>query len=38
MMTDSQCVPLAVKQTAANVHDSQPALELVDSILPIHQP
>ena len=30
-------MPLAVKQTGANVHDSQPAVELVDSIPPIRQ-
>jgi len=30
-------VPLAVKQTGANVHDSQPALEVVDAIPPIRQ-
>ena len=36
-MTDGQGVPLAVKQTGANVHDSQVALELVDAIPPIRQ-
>ena len=36
-MTDGQGVPLAVKQTPANVHDSQVALDLVDAIPPIRQ-
>jgi len=37
LVTDGQGAPLAVKQTGANVHDSEPALELVDSIPPIRQ-
>jgi len=36
LLTDGQGVPLAVQLTAANVHDSQVALDLVDSVEPIY--
>lgn len=36
-MTDSEGTPLAVEHTAANVHDSQVAVGLIDSIPAIRQ-
>ena len=38
LLTDAQGVPLAVELTAANVHDSQVAIDLVDSVQPIYSP
>jgi transposase len=38
VLTDGRGVPLAIQHTAANVHDSQMALPLVQSIPPIRQP
>lgn len=37
-MTDAQGVPLVVQTGPANVHDSQPALVLLDAIPPIQGP
>ena len=37
-MVDAAGVPLAVKHTAANVHDSMMLGEMVDSIEPIRRP
>ena len=37
-MTDGQGIPLAVRQTPANVHDSCMALVLADAIPPIRRP
>ena len=37
-MTDGEGVPLAVELTAANVHDSQVAIDLVESVEPIYSP
>ena len=31
-------IPLAIEHTGANVHDSQPAIPLIDSIPPIKRP
>lgn len=38
MLTDGQGIPLAIQHTAANVHDSQMALPLVDAVPAIKQP
>jgi transposase len=38
LVVDGAGVPLAVKHTAANVHDSQMLEELTDSVAPIRQP
>ncbi|CAA9455250.1 MAG: Mobile element protein [uncultured Rubrobacteraceae bacterium] len=38
LVVDGAGVPLAMKHTAANVHDSQMLEELMDSIAPIRQP
>jgi len=38
LLTDGQGVPLAVALSAANVHDSQVALDLVHSVQPIYRP
>jgi transposase len=38
VLTDAQGVPLAIRLTPANVHDSQMALELVESVEPIYSP
>ncbi len=38
LMVDGAGVPLAVKHTAANVHDSQMLEELTDSVAPFRQP
>ena len=35
LVTDGQGVPLAIEHTAANVHDSQMAIRLIDAIPPI---
>ena len=37
-MTDGAGTPLAIKHSAANLHDSQMAIELVDAVPPIKQP
>jgi len=37
-MTDAEGLPLAIKHTGANVHDSQCAIPLVDSVPAIKQP
>lgn len=38
MITDAQGTPLVVHVTAANVHDSQPALPMLTNIPPIQGP
>jgi transposase len=38
LIVDGQGTPLAIEHTAANVHDSEMAIALVDSIPPIKQP
>ena len=38
LITDARGTPLAIAHTAANVHDSQMAVPLVDAIPPIKQP
>ena len=38
VLTDGQGVPLAIRLTPANVHDSQVALDLVYSVEPIYRP
>jgi transposase len=38
VLTDGQGIPLAIQHTAANVHDSQMAMPLVQAIPPIKQP
>jgi transposase len=37
LVTDGQGIPLAIEHTAANVHDSEMAMKLVDQIPPIKQ-
>lgn len=38
MITEAQGLPLVVWTTPANVHDSQPALDMLDAIPPIQGP
>ena len=38
MITDGHGTPLAIEHTAANVHDSELAIPLVDAITPVAQP
>ena len=38
LLTDGAGTPLAIKHSAANLHDSQMAIELVDAVPPIKQP
>ena len=38
VLTDAQGIPLAVQITPANVHDSRPALPLLDALPPIQGP
>ena len=38
LMVDGQGTPLAIEHTAANIHDSEMAIALVDDIPPIKQP
>jgi transposase len=38
LIVDGQGTPLAIEHTAANVHDSEMAMALIDGIPPIKQP